>query len=236
MGKFIDLTGQRFGRWTVIKRLPSFGYTTIWLCQCECGKEKPVVAGMLRNGASRSCGCLHIEAVTKHGATRGYPKKQKTGTYLSWQSMKDRCLNTSNISYHRYGGRGIRVCERWLHSFENFLMDMGERPKAYTLDRIDKDGNYTSENCRWATAYEQAQNRTWAPVLLKRFHPTKELLEKLYWKERLPVSVIAQKFEVSVGRIHTWMRSMGIPRRSISEARYLSWAYGLYANRRPPTH
>lgn len=124
-----------------------------WNCVCDCGKET-IVAGMnLRNDHTKSCGCFHLDAVRTHGLAR-------TKTYISWISMKTRCSNKNDkYKYGIYGGRGITICDRWLNSFENFLEDMGKRPKNHTLDRIDSTGNYEPDNCRWATPLQQARNR-----------------------------------------------------------------------------
>lgn len=117
---------------------------------CVCGKIKNVLIGHLRSGKSLSCGC---KRKIGHGMTN-------SRTYRSWGHMKSRCLNKSNDRYHQYGGRGISICESWIDSFENFLNDMGECPDNYSIGRINNDGNYCKENCRWETNKQQMRNRS----------------------------------------------------------------------------
>ena len=146
------MSGMVFGRLTVMRRAGSdpHGQAT-WHCRCACGMTTIVVGGELRRGNSTSCGCYRREAPITHGASR-------TPEHNCWQNMKQRCSNPSRPDYQHYGGKGIRVCNRWLDSFENFLEDIGPRPSPkHSIDRIDSDGDYTPENCRWATKVVQVR-------------------------------------------------------------------------------
>lgn len=123
-----------------------------WLFRCDCGKEKVISVSRVKRGTTKSCGCLFKKGNNlKHGMC-------KKRTYTSWRGMKNRCLNPKNISYKNYGGRGITICPRWL-KFENFFIDMDERPKNKSLDRIDNSGNYCKSNCKWSTRTEQNNNK-----------------------------------------------------------------------------
>lgn len=152
-----DLTGQTFGRLTVVKYAGKQGHNHIWHCRCECGVEKLVQAANLKSGGTKSCGCLAHEVWSAANQTHGC-----TGslTHTSWCSMKERCYRKNHHAYHNYGGRGIEVCARWKDSFENFLADMGERPSSkHSIEREDNDGNYCPTNCVWKTRKEQARNK-----------------------------------------------------------------------------
>lgn len=151
-----DMTGLRFGRLLVISRAGSTSRGNArWNCVCDCGNHTNSIGFTLRNGTSRSCGCLSIdmsrEKLTIHAMTG-------TTEYRTWGSMIQRCTNQNNTKYHIYGGRGITVCDRW-RMFANFYEDMGPKPsRAHSIERRDRDGNYEPSNCHWATFQEQNKN------------------------------------------------------------------------------
>lgn len=157
MGAFQDLTGQKFGFWTVIKRGHIDKKTTFWTCECECGTIKDVRAGDLKNGKSVSCGCYQRkfakEVNLKHG-------KIKTRLYSIYSNIKSRCYNFNFPRYKDYGGRGIKLCNEWKDNFMNFYnwaINNGYNDEL-TIDRIDNDSNYEPSNCRWITKKEQNRN------------------------------------------------------------------------------
>ena len=159
-----ELTGRRFWRLMVIGSSGSKDGQSFWECLCECGQTTVVCGGKLKSGHTRSCGCLVKDTVAKLGLasrlTHGHSiNRQQTLAYRTWHGMIQRCENPNHQAYGYYGGRGIMVCEHWRKSFQAFLADMGMPPEGKSLDRIDNDGNYERENCRWATKDQQLSNR-----------------------------------------------------------------------------
>ena len=178
----VDLIGRVFGKLTVISKSNKTNKfkNVYWNCLCDCGKEKIILGGSLVKGSTQSCGCLQKERVrkahTKHGLVG-------TVEYQAWLNMKARVFNKNNKRHKDYGGRGIGIYEGWIDSFEKFLEDMGPCPPKHSLDRIDNDGDYTPDNCRWATRREQDLNRSNNHLV----ELNGEILTLTEWSEKLGI-------------------------------------------------
>ena len=159
MSRTVFLEGKQFGRLIVLKRdeEKSTKKNIRWLCGCICGNITSVYTHHLRNGTSTSCGCFQKEDISRRNTTHGMKYSLE---YNSWSQMKARCNDINHKDYPNYGERGITVCDRWLESFENFYEDIGKRPDPkMSIDRIDVNGNYEPNNCKWSTPKEQMNNR-----------------------------------------------------------------------------
>lgn len=158
LGPKVDLAGRRFGRWAVLGLSGDrSGRLYKWTCRCDCGTVRDVVSATLVNGASQSCGCLHREMARELNTVHG---GKGTPEYRAWKHMRERCNNPNDKRYENYGGRGIRVCDRW-NDFTAFMSDLGPRPsRRHSIERIDVNGHYEPGNVKWATVKEQARNKT----------------------------------------------------------------------------
>lgn len=177
-------SGDRFGDLTVVRRVPNVGHNVAWECDCLCGKKTIVTSGNLVGENTKSCGCWLRRP--SHRRTHGMAG---TPLFRIWAAMRNRCNNANVKCYPRYGGRGITVCERWNKSFADFYADMGPRPDGATLERIDNDGPYSTDNCRWATPVEQGANQRSNRFLV--FHG-----------ERKTVTQWARTLGINAGKIH----------------------------------
>ena len=155
--KIIDMTGKRFSRLLVLRQADRKNGKVHWLCKCDCGKETIVHGTKLRNGHTKSCGCLQKDTISEIRKTHGH---SRTPLYVRWTGIKQRCLNENHTSYNRYGGKGIHICEQWLdyEVFKEWAERNNYKPEL-ELDRIDNSKGYNPENCRWVSKKMNSQNR-----------------------------------------------------------------------------
>ncbi len=163
--KLVDLTGQRFGRLTVMEYVGREHHSSCWACLCDCGEVIKSQASALKSGERVSCGCYRSERMAtltlKHGERGGEKRKRTSPEYKAWDSIKQRCHNPSDKAWEWYGAKGITVCDRWRESFDAFLTDMGRRPDGCdSIERKRGHLGYTPANCVWATHKAQARNRS----------------------------------------------------------------------------
>jgi len=195
------IAGLRFGK---LRAIASTDERTrsgkiLWDCICDCGKRLRIPAAALNSGNTKSCGCTHGGANETHGHTKGGVFSSE---YRSWAGMKSRCTTPTNKKFTSYGGRGIKVCSRWLNSFETFLEDMGRKPTPkHSIDRYpDNDGNYEPGNCRWATNKEQSNNRRIRRPSALELADVEKVLEVS--KTGTPLREIAIMFGVSKSTVY----------------------------------
>lgn len=201
-----DITGQRFGCLTVIRFSHCNRGKSVWICVCDCGNTRPWTQRHIGQCQKQCRQCPKEKGWNKHRIPRVYtygpdiPSYKhggwNTAEYRVWAIMKDRCSNPNGAEYHRYGGRGIFVCERWKQSFGDFIQDMGLRPSPeYSIDRIDNDGPYSPDNCRWATRTEQQNNRSTTVRLAfnGETHSTNE------WSRLIGISISCIRYRLRAG-------------------------------------
>lgn len=189
MKPLINLLGRRFGRLTVVSRsYPNRRGAAVWLCACDCGGQKITTGILLTRGYSQSCGCLQRQRASQSAVTHGQSDRP---IYNIWTKMRSRCQNQKNKDFARYGGRGIRVCERW-QTFSNFLADMGHPPKGGTIERKDNDGPYSPDNCVWADRKTQGRN-------------TSSNLIVSFGGERVPLAVACERLGLKRNAVYMRM-------------------------------
>lgn len=210
MGKCLDLTGQKFGKLTVIKQAehyisPKGKYKARWFCLCECGNEVIVHADSLKSGRTTSCGCVRKEKTSNINKKHGL---RNSRLYIVWNNMKERCYNPNHNHYKHYGARGITICDEWKNDFQSFYdwAMSNDYKEDLTIDRIDVNGNYEPSNCRWITNKEQQRNRTnnklitingetkclpeWCELLNLNYNTVRTRINNYHWSPERALEII----------------------------------------------
>lgn len=223
-----DMIGRRFGRLTVTGRGRKPSGELAWSCSCDCGNTSFVRADVLKSGRVKSCGCLKRELFINRSINRNRTHgKAHTRVNEIWKKMRRRCQNRSDVSYERYGARGISVCERW-QTFENFYADMGDPPtRKHSIDRINNEGNYEPENCRWATVLEQSNNKRSNTVLTFRGQ-SKTIAE---WAREIGISPFRLSSRLAAGWGVKEALTSPVAKSTVIEARGLKLTVAEWAAR-----
>lgn len=201
-----DILGRRFGNLTAVSYMPGTkSVKAKWLCECDCGQKRFNAVNDLLDGRIQSCGCTKYQRIGAAKRTHGHSVGAGASrTFRIWTNMKSRCFNPKSSSFRHYGGRGITVCDEWRHSFERFLTDMGEAPDGMSIDRIDSNGPYCKDNCRWATQLQQMANTS-----------RTRLVE--CDGEMVPLSEAARRRGMDVRTLHSRLKSGWTLARALSE-------------------